>query len=51
MDDFFEKFGEFKEFLNSKATEHLLASLTRDGGMTLKVIRDKFDELGLNKAL
>lgn len=51
MEEFISNFNEFKDFLNSKATEHLITSLVGENGkITLNVIKDKFEELGLNNA-
>lgn len=49
MDEFIEKFEKFRDFLNSKSTEHNYYMLFgKDAEAVLKDIRNKFDELGLN---
>ena len=49
MNEFVEKFNEFRDFLNSKVTEHLIATMVGENGKsTLNLIKSKFDELGLN---
>lgn len=51
MEEFVKNFNEFKDFLNSKTTEHTLTSLVGEHGkMVLTVIKDKFNELGLNNS-
>lgn len=51
MEEFIKNFNEFKEFLNSPVTEYTIKTLAgKDAETVLKVIRDKFDELGLNEA-
>lgn len=51
MEEFVEKFEQFREFLNSDATMHMVDSMLGERGSgVLKIIRDKFDELGLNDA-
>ena len=51
MDEFIENFNEFREFLNSQLTEHMVKTLVdKDASAVLKLIKDKFQELGLNDA-
>jgi len=51
MEEFIDKFSEFKEFLNSPVTEHMMKTLAgKESGMVLKIIKDKFNELGLNES-
>ena len=51
MEEFIENFNEFREFLNSPLTEQMMKTLVgKQGSTVLKLIKDKFDELGLNNA-
>lgn len=48
MEEFIKNFQEFRQFLNAPITEYTFKTLLNDGDKALKVIKDKFNELGLN---
>lgn len=51
MEEFTENFEKFKDFLNSKATEKMIqASLGENAKIALNIIKERFDELGLNNS-
>lgn len=51
MDEFIENFKEFRQFLNAESTEWMFSKmLGKDAESVLKVIKDRFNELGLNDA-
>ena len=51
MDEFIQSFNEFKEFLNAPVTQHTIKALLGERGeQALVVVKEKFDELGLNNA-
>lgn len=51
MEEFIENFSEFRYFLNSLATEHMISKMVGEQGkQVLNIIKDKFDKLGLNNS-
>lgn len=51
MDEFIEKFKQFRDFLNDESTEFIyFKGLGKNGVSALKKIKDAFNELGLNDA-
>lgn len=51
MEEFIQNFNAFKEFLNAPSTQYAHKSLLGERGeQALVVIKEKFDELGLNNA-
>lgn len=49
MDEFIENFIEFRKFLNAESTDLLFgASIGPSGVAALRIVKERFEELGLN---